>query len=392
MDPEVGMRVFDVVAIFVAWQLLRSRDDADAPPRGLPLASACLLALGLLWAGTLALRPSGSRAFLEAQGIFCAILLFTSLSRRALHGDTMVRFVHGVLFGSLGTAAFGQYQYWVAFPRTLPLAKAAGIPAITLINANFYNANCYAVFLSAVALLAGQLAAARHDRFAWMMIPILLVTILLTESRSAVVLLALGALGLAWAGGSRLRIDRNRMVADGLWVVLPAAAGAAAAVVDFKELWHVGTLGRLAIWSGSLALLRDHWLSGVGLGRFADAYMQYRVNTYYTRYPHSFLLEIAAELGVVGVVVVVGFFAAAFRQPISLFVSAARGVRHDLASSLALAIGASCALLLVHGLLDIDWHAPANPILLFTLLGAAQRPSVSDPAAPPRAFTARETR
>jgi len=27
----------------------------------------------------------------------------------------------------------------------------------------------------------------------------------------------------------------------------------------------------------------------------------------------------------------------------------------------------------VHGLGDIDWHAPANPILLFVLLGALQR-------------------
>jgi O-antigen ligase len=120
-------------------------------------------------------------------------------------------------------------------------------------------------------------------------------------------------------------------------------------------------------------MIRDHWLFGVGLGCFGDFFVQYRVNTYYTRYPHSFLLEIAAELGVVGLIGVVGFLGAAFARPVSQLVAAARQSSARAVSSSSLAIGAASVILLVHGLVEIDWHAPANAILLFILLGAAQR-------------------
>jgi len=46
--------------------------------------------------------------------------------------------------------------------------------------------------------------------------------------------------------------------------------------------------------AGSLRMIREHWLFGVGLGRFWDYFEQYRINTYYTRYPHNFLLEVFA--------------------------------------------------------------------------------------------------
>jgi hypothetical protein len=41
----------------------------------------------------------------------------------------------------------------------------------------------------------------------------------------------------------------------------------------------------------------------------------------------------------------------------------------------------SAALFLVaHALVDIDWHAPANPILLFALLGFLGRPALREDA------------
>lgn len=118
-------------------------------------------------------------------------------------------------------------------------------------------------------------------------------------------------------------------------------------------------------------MIRAHWLIGVGIGRFWDYFPSYRIDTYYTRYPHNFLLEIFAELGIVGVTAIVGFLAAAFVRPIRLFASLVHGDRP--ASSLPASMALAAALLFIHALLDIDWHAPANPILLFVLLGACQR-------------------
>jgi acyl-CoA synthetase (AMP-forming)/AMP-acid ligase II len=130
LEPEAAVHVLAVVTILVCWQILRSTEANKTPvPRPIFIANACLVVLASWWIATLVARPSGPRAFLEAQGILCAILLFATLSQRRLEPYATARFVRGLLLGTMGTVAFGQYQYWVAFPRTIPLAHAAGIPA-----------------------------------------------------------------------------------------------------------------------------------------------------------------------------------------------------------------------------------------------------------------------
>jgi hypothetical protein len=373
LEPQAALPLFAVVTILVCRQILRSTGTVAAPGRRSALpANACLLILAAWWIASLATRPTGPRAFLEAQGMLCAVLLFTTLSQRRLEPNAAERFVRGLLLGTLGTVAFGQYQYWVAFPKTIPLARAAGIPAFGLVNANFYSANCYAIFLAAAILLGVGLAIANRDAWAWAAVSLLVVTILLAKSRAAIALLAIGGVGLAGVVGRWPKIVPRGLTTAVFWVLVPAAAGAAAATVDLGELWNVATVGRMAIWRGSLEVVREHWLVGVGLGRFGAAFSQFRVNDYHTLYPHCFLLEVAAELGVVGALALIGFLAAAFTEPVTRLAAAARAP-FDRIGALPAAMLAASLVLLIHGLVDIDWHAPANPILLFVLLGALQR-------------------
>ncbi len=377
LEPEAALQLFAAVTILVCWRILRSRRTGAAPaPRSALLASGCLVVLAALWIASLAARPTGPRAFLEAQGIFCAVLLFTTLSQRRLETNATERFIRGLLLGTLGTVALGQYQYWVVFPRTTPLARAAGIPAFGLVNANFYSANCYAIFLAGAILLGAGLAISNRGAWAWTAVSLLIVTILLAKSRAAIALLAIGGVGLAGVVGRWPKVAPRGLTTAVFWVLLPAAAGAAAAAVDLGELWHVATVGRMAIWRGSLEIVREHWLVGVGLGRCGAAFSQFRVNDYHTLYPHCFLLEVAAELGVVGAFALIGFLAAAFTEPVSRLAAAARAPLGRIAT-LPAAMCAASLVLLIHGLVDIDWHAPANPILLFVLLGALQQLPIS---------------
>ena len=376
LEPAAGVALFDIVAVAVAGILVRSREFS--PPveyrRATWCAGACLLALFLWWSGMLVLRSRGPRALLEAQAMFAAILLFASLSMAPLRAEALWSFARGLLVGTLVTTLYGQYQYWVAFPRTVPLAIAAGIPVVTMINANFYNANCYAAFLTATILLTTGLGMAHRDiwrSFAAAALLPLLVTLLLTESRSTIVMLAVVA--AAW-GLLRIRTDSRRMVRRRfLWgsLFIAALLGVFIATVDLGELWKFGLVGRIAIWRGSLAMIREHWLLGVGLGRFWDYFPSYRVTSYYTRYPHSFLLEIFAASGVVGGMAMVGFLSGAAVIPVQFVARLWGGFDREQAGPFASAV-AACALLIAHGLVDIDWHAPANPILLFVLLGFAQ--------------------
>lgn len=365
LEPDDAMRLLGLLAIAAWWALGRRARTTATPARP---ATVALIVLGCWWLGALALRPSGPRAFLEAQGIFSAMLLYAGFAASEPHRSDLAALAHGLLGAAAVTAIYGQYQYWIMFPRLLPYFQAAKIPAMNFVNANFYNANCYAAFLAATAVLGvGALSEApgASGRLAIVAgLAAALGTLLLSESRSAFALLAAAVFALfARAGLGRLFRQRSAMLAIALGI--PALGVVTAWLVDLPELWRVGTLGRLAIWRGSLALIADHWLLGVGLGRFDAVFPAYRVNSYYTKYPHDFLLEIFGELGIVGFVAAGAFCAAAFRAPLRALLDART-------SRLEASVALAAALLLLHALVDIDWHAPANPILLLVLLACAQ--------------------
>lgn len=368
LEPEEGIRYFSLATLGVSWLLSARSTSQGSPPI---VAASFLVVLVASWCGNLVLRPFGPRALTEAQGVFCAALLYGVFSWRPLDAPSIRRLVAGLLVGAILTTIYGQYQYWVMYPRVTRILGTIGQEPITSVNANFYNANCYAPFLAAVILLGASLRDPRSSaalrRLPILGIPILLVTLALTGSRSTQLLLLVIALGL---GGRLFRplLQRRKAVAcTTLTVSLLAAAIVTVIFADLDELWTTGTRGRIAIWQGALAMIKDNWLFGVGLGQFADHFVQYRVTNYYTRYPHNLLLEVFAEMGVVATVALIGFCAAALAASVRSLL-----FRRPVDSLQALLISAA-VLLLVHALMDIDWHASGNPILLFTLLAISQR-------------------
>jgi O-antigen ligase len=376
LEPNDAMPYLALAAIGV-WHMLsrRPRQQGTLAERPASLPTAFLSVLGAGWIAQLLFRPSGPRAFLEAQGMFGAMLLFASFARGSLRRAEIVALLHGMLVGALVTVAYGQYQYWVMFPRLMPLLVAARLPAIDLVNANFYNANCYAAFLAALILLGiGVASLCARPAIRAIVIAALAafaVTLLLSESRSTIGMLLVALAALLESRTNQSAVFRRHWRL-GAWALAPVVAILAAllTVVDTREFWQVGFLGRFAIWRASLAVARDHWLIGVGVGRFWDYFPSYRINTYYTRYPHNFLLEICAEQGLVAGVAITGFVVSAFARPLRRLVTATASDRRAdlLPASMILAAGLLC----VHALLDIDWHAPANVILLFALLGISQ--------------------
>ncbi|HSD10935.1 MAG TPA: hypothetical protein VLF14_08115, partial [Candidatus Binatia bacterium] len=111
---------------------------------------------------------------------------------------------------------------------------------------------------------------------------------------------------------------------------------------------------------------------GVGLGRFWDYFEQYRINTYFTRYPHNFLLEAFSELGIVGGAALVAWLLTALAGTVRSWLRAVRLAPGHADRRRATAVMVAVFVLVVHGLIDIDWHAPANPVLLFALLAIGQ--------------------
>ncbi len=146
-------------------------------------------------------------------------------------------------------------------------------------------------------------------------LPLLSAALLASGSRGPVVGL-LAALIVLVALIVRDRRLRGRLGRIGIGVL--AAGGAAAVIVPaaavnrsasflFGDASGLSSNGRSQLWSEAWRLFVQHFWSGIGTGGFAN----YAPDP--VRYPHNIVLESAAELGVLGVSIVLVFLFLALR-------------------------------------------------------------------------------
>lgn len=109
------------------------------------------------------------------------------------------------------------------------------------------------------------------------------------------------------------------LVLDLVRMQLPGASGAAPAA--FRLIGDAGSLvERLRIWEGALGMFRESPFAGVGYGRFAESFLARApgltppVPATMTAHAHSLPLQVAAEFGLIGLVVLLGCAGAWFLQ------------------------------------------------------------------------------
>jgi hypothetical protein len=117
---------------------------------------------------------------------------------------------------------------------------------------------------------------------------------------------------------------------------------------------------RYEYWRVALDAFRDEPLTGVGSGGFRVVWLKERVIGETVRDTHSLLFEMAAELGVVGLL---GFAL--------MFGGGAVAARRALSRSPALAAGPVAALVVwsTHAMIDWDWEMPAETLPALVLAG-----------------------
>jgi O-antigen ligase len=126
------------------------------------------------------------------------------------------------------------------------------------------------------------------------------------------------------------------------------------------------TTGRTHFWSGTIEIIKDHPLTGAGLGAFSAVYPRYDTGNgnYRLEQAHNDYLQILSDGGVVG-------FALGLAFVVWLFASALRRMQtHDKwRRGVALGALSGCAGALVHSFFDFTLHTAANG-LMFLLLAA----------------------
>ena len=300
-DPYTTAKWYVVHAVAAAWLVLEACALGSRGWPGFvrrhpwPIAALALLGAwsvargGILWGQALA-----------ADRAACAALALCAAWHFARNGGRTGAVVAGTGVAAAATISLGLAQ---ASGVLLPHALAAREGPAAL----FGNVNMAAQYVGLALVLVLPVTVAGRARPAWNAFRVALgvagaVYLYVLASRS--VLLALAAAGIALAGLTRRRLFAGAAVAAAallavVWIgpargLDPEAAARKASSVRL----------RLALWSDSLGLVRDHPL-GVGAGDFEHAFLPYQAagrlepqESLVYRSPHQEYLRYLAEDGV----------------------------------------------------------------------------------------------
>lgn len=131
---------------------------------------------------------------------------------------------------------------------------------------------------------------------------------------------------------------------------------------------------RLTLYVESLTMLKEHWLSGIGLGSFtllSPVYLKGFSETLHNDRVHSEYLELFIELGIPMALFFFGWLVIVMTRTGLILIRQTRAVGTSYDYQLIVAVGAYSGLVgfLVHGAMDFGWRLPAN--LVYTVVLSA---------------------
>jgi len=127
---------------------------------------------------------------------------------------------------------------------------------------------------------------------------------------------------------------------------------------------------RLEIWQGAVKMVRDNPLIGVGIGAFDYGFSQYRPEGFDARAvnAHNEYLNVASEMGIPASLIMFWIFI--------IVIAAGLKKKHFSPRRLGCAIGILS--LALHGLIDFNFHIPANMLLFSVYAGLIMAPAKED--------------
>ncbi len=158
-----------------------------------------------------------------------------------------------------------------------------------------------------------------------------LICLLLTRSRTAYLALMIAMaiwFALEWSRWTVLFSRRALQLSGGALIVVGLAAFGWLLSVD-RLVWSEASKSfgyRLEYWQATLAMIRDHLWTGVGLGNFQAYYPQYKLEraSEIIADPHNWMLDIAATLSVPTLLLVLGWLSVTLTKSLALCMAESR--------------------------------------------------------------------
>lgn len=159
-------------------------------------------------------------------------------------------------------------------------------------------------------------------------------------------------------------------------------------VINRFLFFYESALERLELWLDSLSILKDHLLTGIGMGAYklvSPVYLRKVSSTAWYDFAHNEYVELMIELGLPAMVLLLAWTMWGlynYGRLLSRDRQQTAGIK-DFKSTTLLAIGSYCSILgfLFHGFVDFIWRLPANSfyaVTLLAMLSASLAPESTD--------------
>lgn len=320
-----------------------------------------------LFSGYTSLAP----AFSIPIAVLTTVLMSSYLLvRTCFQGRKQIDFVLGAFVASAAvTALVGVYQIFIGYVNMTWTDQDLFAALQLRVYSTFANPNVYGTYLLlAIPVAAALVFYAKRPILKLCALGatgLLLIILLLTYSRGCYLALAFAVLVFV------LLIDRRMIVlfVAGLVAmpfVLPASVmNRFLSIVNFAD---TSTVYRLAIYQGSLRILGDFWMAGIGQGEhaFNAVYPFYALSAATAAWhSHNLFMQVFLETGIVGFVLFMGMLAAFFRTQFS-FMRKVTDLRHKIISA---AMTAAVVGFLFQGIFDHAFYNYRVMLVFFMFMG-----------------------
>lgn len=303
--------------------------------------------------------------------LITVIMLSYLLVRTCFRDRKRLDFVMGAMITAAAfTALVGFYQVFIGYVNMTWTDRNLFAALQLRVYSTFANPNVYGAYLLLVIPMAAGLMLYVKNPFyklyAAGVAGVLVVALALTYSRGCYIALA-GAVLLFM-----LLVEKRLIVLYALGLlampfILPA--GMIARIVSIVNLTDTSTAFRLAIWQGSIRVLGDFWMAGLGQGidAYNQAYPLYSFAAVPSPHSHNLFLQVFLETGVVGLLAFLAVLACFFRTQFSFMRNTSDFGRKVLSAALtAGAVG-----FLMQGMFDHVFYNYRVMLVFFLYLGIA---------------------
>ena len=191
-------------------------------------------------------------------------------------------------------------------------------------------------------------------------------------------------LGVMLAGGLFLLITDKRWALLAVFgvMMLPMLLGSDSAIANrilsIGNTKDTSTAYRVSIWQASLTMIRDFWISGIGLGSdaFSMIYPKYALaGANFALHSHNLFLQIMVESGMMGIITFLLLVIAFIRRNLSGLIYSRRS---SLRGAVAIALTAGILGFLFQGLTDNVWYNYKMVLIFWIVLALASSPAAPD--------------